>query len=326
MSNQEEKNDNPIVDVNQKNDAAQQTNQSAPFDSEEQLDLEIGQEEKKEETESEPKSGLNMKTIVIAALLLLPIIFILYKTMGNKAVEEQPAQQNAQVDIAAYENAANANPTYENLLNLSNVYINNGLAGKAIAPLEKAIALKPDDGIAAYNNLGFAYTIIQQYKKGIEFCQKAVDIDTGFLLAKNNLNWAKAEQQKVLDGIAELEKTTEDKRDANYYIFLGLSYLKLQDYEKSIQIWNKALEKDSKNVAAMNNIGVAYMSMFEYDKAIEIFTKSTITDPNDQLSKNNLNWAVEEKKAKEELKKQEEEAKKATGVAAPEKEKKKSKK
>jgi tetratricopeptide (TPR) repeat protein len=325
MSNQEEKNDNSIVDTNQNADATTKTNQSAPFDSEEQLDLEIGQEEKKDETESEPKSGLNVKTIVIAALLLLPIIFILYKTMGNKPVEEQAAQQNAPVDFTAYENAANTNPTYENLLILSNVYIKNGLAGKAIAPLEKAIALKPELS-DAYNNLGFAYTIIQQYKKGIEYCQKAIDIDTGYLLAKNNLNWAKAEQQKVLDGIAELEKTTEDKRDANYYIFLGLSYLKLQDYEKSIQIWNKALEKDAKNIAAMNNIGVAYMSMLEYDKAIEVFTKSTITDPNDQLSKNNLNWAVEEKKAKEELKKQEEEAKKATGVVAPEKEKKKSKK
>ncbi|MGB3947748.1 MAG: tetratricopeptide repeat protein [Bacteroidia bacterium] len=325
MSNQEEKNDN-VLDTNLNNDATKESNQSTPFESEEQLDLEIGQEEKKEDTESEPSSGLNVKTIVIAALLLLPIIFILYKTMGNKPVEEPVAQQNVQVDIAAYENAANTNPTYENLLILSNVYIKNGLAGKAIAPLEKAIALKPELA-DAYNNLGFAYTIIQQYKKGIEYCQKAIDIDTGYLLAKNNLNWAKGEQQKVLDAIAELEKTTEDKRNADYYIFLGLSYLKLQDYEKSIQIWNKALEKDAKNIAALNNIGVAYMSMLEYDKAIETFTKATLIDPNDQLSKNNLNWGVEEKKAKEELKKQEEEAKKATGVAAaPEKEKKKSKK
>jgi tetratricopeptide (TPR) repeat protein len=326
MSTPEEKNDNSIVDANQNSDATQQTSQSAPFDSEEQLDLEIGQEEKKDGEESEAKSGLNVKTVVIAALLLLPIIFILYKTMGNKPVEEQAAQQNPQVDIAAYENAANANPTYENYLNLSNVYINNGLAGRAIAPLEKAIALKPDNGIAAYNNLGFAYTIIQQYKKGIEYCQKALDIDTTFLLAKNNLNWAKAEQQKVLDAIAEMDKTTEDKRNSDYYILLGLSYLKLQEYEKSIEVWNKIFIKDPKNVAAMNNIGVSYMSLLETEKAIEIFTKATVTDPNDQLSKNNLNWALDTKKAKEEEKLKEEEAKKATGVAAPEKEKKKSKK
>lgn len=312
MSNSEENKDKSIADANK----------STPFDSEEQLDLEIEQEEKKEDGEGEAKSGFNFKTIGIALLLLLPIIFILYKTMGSSKPKEAEAvaQQDPQVEIAAYENAANTNPTYENYLNLSNVYIRNNLAGRAIAPLEKAIALKPEDGAAAYNNLGFAYTIVQQYKNGIKYCQKAVDIDTSFTLAKNNLNWAKSEYDKVLAANAELDKMPEEKKDAGYYILYGLNYLKLQEYEKSIDVWNNVFKIDPKNIAAMNNIGVSYMSLKEIDKAIEVFTKATVTDPNDNLSKANLNWALEEKKT---IAQQKEEAKQATGVASSDKKSKK---
>lgn len=296
MINQEEKNEDTTVETNQNTDASQANNEKGPFDGEERLDIDTGEKEKKDENPSGAKPGLNFKTLIIVALLLLPVIIIIYKTMGNKSAEEQAATQPQQVDIASYENAARTSPTYENLLNLSNIYINNNMAGKAIEPLEKAIALKPNDGIAAYNNLGFAYTIIQQYKKGIEYCQKAVDIDSTFQLAKNNLNWAKSEQEKIVNAIKEMDKTPADQQNSAHHLLQGLNYLKLQEYDKAIEIWKKILEKEPKNVGALNNIGVAYMSMSKYKEAVETFTKATEADPNDQLSKNNLNWALDEQK------------------------------
>ncbi|MFY9308893.1 MAG: tetratricopeptide repeat protein [Bacteroidia bacterium] len=296
MINQEEKNDGTTVDSNQNAVDSQANNEKGPFDGEERLDIDIGQEEKNDQAPSDGKSGFNVKTLIIVALLLLPVIYIVYKTMGNKPAEEQAAAQQQQVDIASFENAARTNPSYENLLNLSNVYINNNMAGKAIEPLERAIALKPNDGIAAYNNLGFAYTIIQQYKKGIEYCQKAVDIDSTFQLAKNNLNWAKSEQEKILNAIKEMDKVPSEQKDAGHYLLQGLNYLKLQEYDKAIEVWKTILVKEPKNVGALNNIGVAYMSMLKYKDAVDTFTKATEADPNDQLSKNNLNWALDEQK------------------------------
>lgn len=296
MINQEEKNEGTTLETNQNTADSQTNSEKGPFDGEESLDIDIGQEEKKDENPSGGKSGFNFKTLIIVALLLLPVLIIIYKTMGNKSTEEQAAAQPQQVDIASYENAARTSPTYENLLNLSNIYINNNMAGKAIEPLERAIALKPNDGIAAYNNLGFAYTIIQQYKKGIEYCQKAVDIDSTFQLAKNNLNWAKTEQTKILNAIKEMDKTPADQQNAEHHLLQGLNYLKLQEYDKAIEIWKKILAKDPKNVGALNNIGVAYMSMLKYKEAVDTFTKATEADPNDQLSKNNLNWALDEQK------------------------------
>lgn len=292
-TNNEEKKENDLVDLNQTRDINQEGKpESTPFDSDDSLD--IGQEEKNESTPDNEKQSKTIRTIVIVVLLLLPIAYIFYKTAGNStSTPEQATNQAQTIDIAAYEAVANATPSFSNLLNLSNAYINSGMAGKAIEPLKKAIELNPESAIA-YSNLGFAYTIIQQYKKGIEFGQKAVQLDSTFQLAKNNLNWALTEQNKLLQSIAEIEKTPEDKRNTDFYILYGLQYLKLQDYDKSIEIWNNILVKEPKNAAALINIGVAYMSENQYAEAVKCFQKAVDANANDQLAKNNLAWALDE--------------------------------
>ena len=288
----DEKSQNKTVDAQQ----GQEINQEEKlgnnsFDSEDTLN--IG-EEKNEDAIGDDKKGKKIGTFVIIIVLLLPLFYIFYKTAGNSnSTPEQAANQAQTIDIAAYENAAATNPNFSNLLNLSNAYINSGAAGKAIGPLQKAIALNPESAIA-YSNLGCAYTILQQYKNGIKFGEKAVQLDSTFQLAKNNLNWALMEQNKVLQAIAEVEKTPEDKRNTDFYIMHGLQYLKLQDYDKSIAIWNNVLGKEPKNSAALINIGVAYMSKNEYVDAIMYFQKAVDANANDQLAKNNLAWALDE--------------------------------
>lgn len=290
-TNNEEKKENDLVDSKQNLDINQEEKpENNPFDSDDSLD----QEEKNETTPDNEKQSKTIRTIVIVVLLLLPIAYIFYKTAGNStSAPEQAANQTQTIDVTAYENAAATNPTFSNLLNLSNAYINSGAAGKAIEPLNKAIALNPESAIA-YSNLGFAYTVIQQYKKGIEFGQKAVQLDSTFQLAKNNLNWALTEQNKLLQAIAELEKTPEDKRNTGFYIQFGLQYLKLQDYDNSIEIWNKILATEPKNAAALINLGVAHMSKSQYEEAVKCFQKAVDANANDQLAKNNLAWALDE--------------------------------
>ncbi|MES2397210.1 MAG: tetratricopeptide repeat protein [Bacteroidota bacterium] len=291
-TNNEEKKENDLVDSNQTLNINQEEKpENTPFDSDDSLD--IG-EEKSENTPINEKQSKTIRTIVIVVLLLLPIAYIFYKTAGNStSTPEQATNQAQTIDIAAYESVAATNPTFSNLLNLSNAYINSGAAGKAIEPLKKAIELNPESAVA-YSNLGFAYTILQNFKKGVEFGEKAVQLDSTFQLAKNNLNWALTEQNKLLQAIAEVEKTPEDKRNTNFYIQYGLLYLKLQDYDKSIEIWNKVLITEPKNSAALINIGVAYMSKSEYGNAIKSFQKAIDANANDQLAKNNLAWALDE--------------------------------
>ncbi|MCE9537659.1 MAG: tetratricopeptide repeat protein [Bacteroidetes bacterium] len=120
-------------------------------------------------------------------------------------------------------------------------------------------------------------------------------------MAKNNFNWAKTEQNKLLEIIKELDKTPEKDRTSFYYLGKGLNYLKLQEYDKSIESWNKILVTEPKNAAALINIGVAYMSKLQYDDAVKYFQKAVEVNPNDQLSKNNLAWALGEKTKADDL-------------------------
>jgi tetratricopeptide (TPR) repeat protein len=309
MTNPEEKNENTTLDVNSnaENNSADK-NESDSNKSENNLDsedtLDVNQEEKGEAVVVDEKQSRTIRTLVIAVVLLLPIIYIFYKTMGNTSAVQEPVASNPQTDIAAYENAATTNPTVGNLLNLSNAYIRNRMAAKALEPLNKVLSLDPNNAVA-YSNLGFAYTILQNYKKGVEYGEKAVQLDSTYQLAKNNLNWERGEQKKILDVIEELGKTPEKDRTTFYYLNLGLNYLKVQEYDKGIEVWNKILVTDPKNAGALINIGVAYMAENKYDNAIKSFEKSVEYNPGDQLSKNNLAWALGEKKKADELEKSE---------------------
>ncbi len=304
-TNQEEKKDNDLVDVNQNSDTNSTNEASGQEEMSEnkQLDSDeiIAKGSENEEISSgeeissdEGKRSKTIKTLVIAVLLLLPIAYIFYKTTGNSSSPQPAATQAQGIDIAAYESAANSNPTFSNLLNLSNAYINSNMAAKAIEPLNKAIALNPKSA-SAYSNLSLAYTILQNYKAGIENGEKALQLDSTFTLAKNNLNWAKGEQKKELDVIKQLDKTPEKERTSFYYIGKGLHYLKLQEFDKAIETWNVLLVKEPGNSGALINIGVAYLSKGQFDEAIKSFQKAVDANPNDQLAKNNLGWALSEK-------------------------------
>jgi protein O-mannosyl-transferase len=254
--------------------------------------------EVKDTSVTKTQSG-KIRIAIIVLVLALPLVWLFYKTSGQApvAVEETPPAQVAPPavsNIPALEAAVNENPSFDNLVNLSMAYINNNMPGKSIDHLKQAIELNPKSAIA-YNNLGVAYTMLQQYQNGADACTKALEIDPSFQLAKNNLKWASDEKDKVLTAIAELEKVKSDKRDAPYYMGLGLDYFQIGNYDKAIQIWTKASEKDPKSGAPLSSIGTAFMMKNQVDDAIAIFQKAIAMNPDDQLAKNNLAWAMGEK-------------------------------
>ncbi len=242
-----------------------------------------------------PKNS-KLKTVFLVLLLLLPLAFLLIKFMGSSdsAKEQATATQPQQVDIAALENAANTNPTFDNLINLSLAYINNQAPGKSIGYLKKAIELNPKSPIA-YNNLGVAYIMLKDYSKGIEACSAALQIDSTFQLAKNNLKWGMDEKNKLIAIIQEQEKVPNDKRDISFYVSYGMNYFTINEYDKSIEIWNNILKMDAKNTIALNNIGTALTLKKDYDNAISTFKKVLELEATNQLAKNNLAWAMDEK-------------------------------
>lgn len=245
------------------------------------------------------------ETWLIVALFVLPLGYLAYNYLSKDAAPKDDAaeqERNVAAMIADFEQKANANPTFENLLALGIVYESNNRAQQALDPLQKALALNPKSPLV-YNNLGFAYIGIRNYDEAISYLEKAILLDSAFQLAKNNLAWAKSEKDKILKNIETLEKTPEKDRNAEFYIKLGLEYQALRNFNKCVECWKKAVEVDPKNVLAHNNVGVGYMFIEKYDEAIASFKKTLEISPDYQLGKNNLAWAEGEKKKAEEAKK-----------------------
>ena len=233
--------------------------------------------------------------LFIAFLFIFPLGYLYIKTRHLKKVEHhQEKDVPANTAITALENLAKEKPTAENLINLSMAYINNNMPGKSIDYLKKAILLDSTN-VVAFNNLGVAFTLLQQYQDGIEACKKALQLDPGFQLAKNNLAWATDEKNKVLDEIKKQENTPQDKLTVAFYINYGLNYFKIGEYDKSITIWKTVLKMEPQSTMALNNIGTALMMKGQYDEAILLFNKVIALDPTNELAKVNLAWGLDEK-------------------------------
>ncbi len=89
-------------------------------------------------------------------------------------------------------------------------------------------------------------------------------------LNQNNIQPAFVEFQKALD------YNPEDKETLNA---IGIIYLlKLEDYPKAIDHFQRALKADNNYSEAWNNLGSAYESMGRYPEAIDAY-KTALTNP-----------------------------------------------
>jgi tetratricopeptide (TPR) repeat protein len=251
--------------------------------------------------ESNTISPLVKRILIIAGIVIvlaIPKAILISSTpkSNNKKTEKSNVCATDSLNnlLASLEKAANVNPNAANILALSAAYINSKMPGKAIQPLKKLIKKEPNNA-NAYNNLGVANIMLKNYTLGIDACKKAISLDTSFQLAKNNLKWGLDEKQKTINIINTLLTTSPDKQDHAFYIQLGLLYMQVGEYNKSIAIWSDGLKKyPSASSIFYNNIGTAQVFNKEYDKAIENFNKALATDPNNQLAKNNIAWAQQE--------------------------------
>ena len=235
------------------------------------------------------------KPLIIVGIVLLftaPLLFLVFKSSGDAGNGvEKPAISN---EIATLENQVKTNPDYNNLVNLSVAYINNNEPARATPYLEQALKLVPNSAIV-FNNLGVVNIMTRNFQQAIDFCSKALVVDNNFELAKNNLKWAMNEITKTKTMVEAMEKKPANERDTNYYIQLGIHYLSLGNYDKSILAWQEGLKKDSKNTVFFNNIGTALIMKKQYDEAILQFNEVLKLEPASQLASNNIKWAMAEK-------------------------------
>lgn len=242
------------------------------------------------------KNRLFYIILIALVVVIVPVVLIVNSNTSSTEQAANPSGNDMIAMIDSLRQAADANPTFDNLLNLGVALINANIPGQAINPLERAIELKPDNAIAL-NNLGLACTMCRAVDKGIKYCGMAVELDTAFQLAKNNLNWAKSEEAKIQAEIDSMTtKVDKENRTVDFYTKLGLDYSYIGKRSKSNDAYAEIIKLDEKNATAYNNIGCNYIEMKQFDNAKEALQKAIAIAPDVQLYKNNLAWAEDEEK------------------------------
>lgn len=129
--------------------------------------------------------------------------------------------------------------------NRGTFYEKTGNYNKALADLDKAITLKPDD-FEAYNNRGNVYAHLGNYRQAIDEYNKVIEINPSYIDAYNSR---------------------------------GFTYYLLRNYQSAIENYNKAIKIDPEDSNAFNNRGLAYLSLGNQKRAIDDLKKAMSLEP-----------------------------------------------
>jgi len=94
---------------------------------------------------------------------------------------------------------------------------------------------------------GIKYMVAENNKKAAIYFKKAVDIDSEFAFAWDNL---------------------------------GLCYRKLKEYDKAIECYNNSLKVDPNGITPLQNLAIVYQYQKEYELAIETYERLAELDEN----------------------------------------------
>jgi tetratricopeptide (TPR) repeat protein len=139
---------------------------------------------------------------------------------------------------------------------------------------------KPEDYIML-NNIGSALNIIGMYKTAAIYLRKAVEINSDFELAANNL---------------KLSERGEESESVNDLINFSLIAYNLENYDECVRYSQLALEINPKNIESLNNICAAKIALGEYSEAIKYCNKALSINPEYEIARNNLENAKKELK------------------------------
>ena len=160
-------------------------------------------------------------------------------------------------------------------------------AYKAVEPEEKirlytkAIELDPNFAYA-YNNRGYSYDDLKEYRKAIIDFNNALEIEPAYSIAYCNRGVSYVNLKEYEKAVADFNKAIDlDSENAYIYYNRGVSYTNLKKYEKAIADFNKVIELDPKNDIAYDNRGLNYMNLKKYKEAIADYTQAIKINPED---------------------------------------------
>ena len=152
--------------------------------------------------------GLLEKRGILIVLVIAPFVLLFFSLKGNYTKADQPMvkveikkDSTPAKDNSATEDSLESKTTNE-IIQLGLELANKGKIRAALGVYEVSMD-RGDESAIVYNNVCAAYLALREFKNAIGYCEEAIRIDQNFQLAKNNLNYARAQLETAVEKPSE---------------------------------------------------------------------------------------------------------------------------
>ncbi len=164
------------------------------------------------------------------------------------------------------------------------VFGKRGLTDRAIADLERAIALNPYN-YDAYMNLAVAQEKLGQLDRAGENVERAINVKPSSHEAYIYRGVLYEETGQLDNAIEDYTKAIAlDPADFEAYNNRGIVFGKLGQFDKAIADYSEAIKLNPRHIDAHSNRGVAYTLTGQYDWALKDFNMAVLLGPDAPLA------------------------------------------
>ena len=195
-----------------------------------------------------------------------------YFTQGNLFRQVDKLEEAAQ----SYRKTLELSPKMvEARGNLGAVYVRLGRLDEGIKELEQAAAVGDNDKTyGALLSLGVAYRQKDQHDRAVAVLERAVKIRPEDPQGWTNLGVARARTPDKQGAVAAYKKAVElDPKRGEFHFNLGTAYRRLRQTEQAIAAYENAVSLDPNLAGAHYDLGVLYAQERDNEKALAAFRK-----------------------------------------------------
>jgi protein O-GlcNAc transferase len=168
-----------------------------------------------------------------------------------------------------------------------------GRNADALAPMQRAVALSPQDA-EAQNNLGAALQDLGRFDEAAACSRRALQIRPNFAEAHSNLGNALRDLGQLDEAVASYRRAVAIRPDyAMAHSNLGNALTDLGRLEEAIASCCRALEIEPDYAEAHTNLGVALYDLGRLDEAVANYRRALEIKPDFVQAHNNLGSALE---------------------------------
>lgn len=218
---------------------------------------------------------------------------------GIAACKKKETTAPAQDPLAIAEQNLKTSPSFDNHISLGLAYANRGMRDQALDMYTKAKDLNPNSPLA-WNNMCAELNAQKRHAEALPNCEKAVQLDGKFTLAKNNLQWTQAKLAETKATVADRKKKllAQPSVKSAELMALGFDFYNLKDYAQSAEVWGMIKSTDAEYSKAQNNMATSYILNNQLGLAETHIGIALKLEPTNQLFLNNKNWLNQKKSAK----------------------------